>query len=79
MIERLTQFWEWFDNRDIDKHLMSWAVFFVTCYLIYWTTEFVWAHHEKPGLDIGAIVAALMLPWTPVQAAVIAWYFRARS
>jgi len=78
-VGKLSLFWNWIDARDIDKHAMSWAVFGITCYMLYWTMEFIWAHPEKPGLEIGAIIAALMVPWTPVQAAVIRWYFAART
>lgn len=77
--QRLSDIWNFIDARDIDKHAMAWAVFAVTCYQIFWVMEFVWDHPEKPGLEVGAIVAALMLPWTPVQAAVISWYFNSRK
>lgn len=78
-VGKLSAFFDWFDNRDIDKHLMVWATFAVTCYLMYWVTEYVWAHSDKSGLDVGAVVAALLLPWTPVQAKVIDWYFKVRA
>lgn len=76
---RLSAFFDWFDDRDIDKHLMVWAVFGVTCYLLYWVMEFVWENAAKSGIEVGLIVAALLLPWTPVQAKVIDWYFKARQ
>lgn len=76
---RFSQLWDFIDKRDIDKHMMSWAVFGITCYMLYWSMEFVWSHPDKPGLEVGAIVAALMLPWTPVQAKVIQWYFDSRT
>ena len=76
---RLADLWDWFDKRDIDKHLMAWATFSATCYVGYWGTEFVWAHPDKPGLEVAAIVGALLLPWTPMQAKVIQWYFEART
>lgn len=76
---RFGQFWDFIDKRQIDKHAMAWASFGVTSYMIFWCMEFIWAHPERPGLEIGAIIAAMMLPWTPVQGAVIKWYFAARN
>ena len=76
---RFSQLWDFIDARDIDKHLMAWATFAATCYVGYWCTEFVWAHPDKPGLEVGAIVGALLLPWTPMQAKVIQWYFESRT
>jgi hypothetical protein len=76
---RFGQFWDFIDNRDIDKHAMTWATFSVTCYMIYWCMEYVWVHPEKSGLDIAAVIAAIMLPWTPLQGAVIKWYFASRD
>lgn len=58
---------------------MSWAVFGMTFYLGDWVLDYVFAHPEKPGLEVAAVVTAIMLPWTPVQAAVIKWYFEART
>mgnify|MGYP001615475543 FL=1 len=76
---RAADAWDFIDKRDIDKHIMSWAVFGMTFYVVDWVIDFVYAHPDKPGFEIAAIVAALMVPWTPVQAAVIKWYFAART
>jgi len=73
------RFWLVCDERDVDKHLMSWLVFAATGWIIRWATIFVDHHPDKPGLEVAAIIAAVMVPWTPVQAAVIAWYFQART
>ncbi len=76
---RASQAWDWIDQRDIDKHIMAWAVFVMTYYIVFWSLEYIWAHPDKPGLEVGAIIAAVMVPWAPVQAAVIKWYFEART
>lgn len=76
---RLSEFWDFVDKRQIDVHLMSWAVFALAGYTVYWSMEFVWTHPEKPGLEVGAIVAAINLPITPVLAKVVDWYFKARA
>ena len=75
---RAGQFWDFIDKRDIEKHAMAWAVMGISAYMVLWIFEFIW-ENPKSGIDIGAIVAAIMVPWAPVQAAVIKWYFEARS
>ena len=76
---RASQLWDFIDQRDIDKHAMAWAVFGITCYLLQWTLNFVWVYPDKPGLEVAAIVGAIMATWTPVQAKVIQWYFASRT
>ena len=76
---RFSQMWDFIDARDIDKHSLSLSVFGMTIYIVFWMLEFIWAHPDKPGLEVAAIVAAIMVPWNGVQAAAIKWYFEARS
>lgn len=76
---RFSQFWDFVDKRDLDKHAMSWATFYITWKIVEWATHFVANHPDKPGLEVAAILGAVMLPWTPVQAAVVNWYFKARQ
>lgn len=76
---RAGQFWDFIDQRDIDKHLIAWATFYITYFLLNWVLNFVWVYPDKPGLEVAAIVAAVLMPWTPVQGAVIKWYFAART
>ncbi len=75
----LARFWEFVDKRQIDVHLMAWAVFSLGSYVSFWAMEFVWAHPDKPGLEVAAIVGAIMLPITPMVAKVVDWYFKARA
>ena len=76
---RASQLWDFIDERDIDKHLMAWATFYVTYFLLNWVLNFVWVYPDKPGLEVAAIVGSVLLPWTPVQGAVIRWYFESRT
>lgn len=76
---RAGQFWDFIDKRDVDKHVVTWWSFYVTGYLIDWSLEFVFKHPDKPGLEVAAIVTAIMLPWTPVQGAIVKWYFESRA
>lgn len=76
---RFGQFWDFVDKRAIDKHMMAWATFAVTCYMMFWAMEYLWAHDTQTGTDLGLKIAAILLPWTPVQGKVIQWYFVARD
>jgi hypothetical protein len=71
--------WDFVDKRDIDKHIVAWWSFYVTYTLVYWSLEYVFKHPDKPGLEMAAIIGAILLPWTPVQGAIVKWYFAARS
>ncbi len=80
--QRLTQFWDWVDGRDIEKHMMAWAVFIATLsgtwYLVDWTLDYAYAHPERSGVELGLLVAAYMVPWNGVLtvfAFVVKWYF----
>ena len=76
---RAADFWDFIDKRQIDTHLMSWSTFYLTWRIVDWATHFVANHPEKPGIEVAAIIGAVMLTWSPVQAAVINWYFKARA
>lgn len=77
--QRFSEAWDFIDKRDIDKHVVAWIVLYVTVYLLDWTLDYIYAHPDKSGVDLGLVVAAYMVPWSAVQAAVIKWYFEARS
>lgn len=79
LVLRMTQLWDFIDKRQIDVHVMSWSVFGLGVYVVFWTMEYAWAHPEKPGLELAAICAAILAPVTPMVAKVIDWYFRARQ
>ena len=75
---RASQAWDFVDNRDIDKHLMAWAIMAGTMKLAFWTLQFAYMS-PRGGTDVAAIIAAIWLPWSAVQGAVVNWYFKART
>lgn len=74
----LERFWEWFDKRDIDKHIVSVIVLYGTKVLTSWAMVFAAANPEKPGLEIAAIIGAVTGPYMVLQAACIKFYFESR-
>lgn len=78
-VGRCANLWDWFDRRQIDRHLASIAIFAVTWKLTEWAMAFAGSHPEKPGLEIAAIIAALTGPWSLAQAAALKFYFDSRD
>ena len=76
---QLSLFWDWVDERDIDKQLVSIAVLIGTYRITTWLFQFVEHHMDKSGVELAAVVAAITVPWCTLQAAVVAFYFKARS
>lgn len=74
MKEFLSSAWDWFDKRDIDKHVLSAAVMFSTFKITAWAISFA-TTCTKPGAEIAMIIAAVLIPWTPLQAAALKWQF----
>ncbi len=76
---RASQAWDFVDKRDIDKHAVSVAVMFGTIKITSWAMAFADVATGKPGLEVAAILGAVLAPWMALQGAAIKWYFEARQ
>lgn len=77
---RITRFWDWIDSRQIDKHIVSVAVMLGTVKVTEWSMTYANAHADAANaVGIAAIIGAVSGPYMALQAAAIAFYFRARS
>jgi len=76
---RAGQFWDFIDKRDIDKHLVSLGIFYGTIKLTTWGITFAERLIDKPGLEVAAIIGAVLAPYMALQAAAIKFYFDARG
>lgn len=74
---RFSQGWDWIDKRDIDKHAVSLAILYGTIVVTRWAMTYA-EHGDRPGLEVAAIIGAVVAPYMALQAAAIAWYFKAR-
>jgi hypothetical protein len=74
----LTQFWDWVDDRDIDKQIISIVILYGTWELTQWAMRFS-EHGDRPGLEIAAIIGAVTGPYALLQGAAIKFYFDARK
>lgn len=72
------RFWDWVDDRDVDKHTISVAILSGTVFTTHWAMKYA-EHADRPGLEVAAIIAAVLAPYSALQAAAISFYFRARQ
>lgn len=77
MIRYLTQAWDWIDRRDIDKHMVCWAVFYGLIKITSWAIWFA-NTSARPGLDVAAVIGAVTAPYTMLMGAVVKFYFESR-
>jgi len=66
------------DGRRIDQHAASILVFWVTWRITSWAMAFA-SSEARPGLEVAAIIAAIVAPWAAVQGAAIRFYFDSRE
>lgn len=75
----VTRWWDWIDKRDIDKHAVSLAILYGTVDVMRWGMRYAEQHADKSGLEVAAVVGAIIAPYMALQAAAIAFYFKARN
>lgn len=76
---RAGQFWDFVDKRQIDAYAVSAIILIGTIRITEWAMLFVEKHPEKSGIEVAAIIGALMVPWSALQGAAIKWLFDARQ
>lgn len=72
------RFWDFIDERDIDKMAVSIVILLGTWDITRWAMDFA-LNGDRPGLEVAAIIGAVAGPYAALQAAAIKWYFDARS
>jgi len=76
---RFSELWDFIDKRDIDKHTVSLAVMYGSYRITTWAFQFAEAHMDKSGVELAAVLAAVIAPWSLIQTTAIKWYFESRS
>lgn len=71
--------WDWVDDRDIDKHLVSLAILYGTVAITRWAMHYADGHADKAGLEVAAVMGSILAPYMALQAAAISFYFKART
>ena len=79
MFDWLRRFWNFIDERDIDKHVISLLIMLGTFKVTFWAMDFAETVHNQPGLEVAAIIGAVLGPYMALQAAAIKFYFTSRT
>jgi hypothetical protein len=74
-LRQFSLIWDFVDQRQIDRHAVCLIVLYYTGRIVEWALEFVDKHPEKPGIEVAAILGAVMMCWNPVLTVVIKWFF----
>lgn len=74
----LSRFWDWFDYRDVDKHIIAIVTMMMTYFIVKWSMSFAEANAAKSSMDIAAVLGVINAPYMALQAAVLKFYFEAR-
>jgi ribose/xylose/arabinose/galactoside ABC-type transport system permease subunit len=75
---RASQAWDWFDKRQIDAHILTGFIAWGTWRLTVWTVHFAQVS-DRPGMEVAAIIAAIMGPWSLLQGASLKFHFDTRQ
>ena len=71
-------FWRFIDRRQIDAYAVTGAIMYGTVVITSWAMDFVDLHPEIDGMKSAAVIAAVMTPWSALQAAAVKFLFDAR-
>lgn len=75
---RASETWDWIDKRQVFERLVCLAILYGTVIISRWAMNYAETHQEKTGVEAAAIIAAVAAPYMALQAAAIAFMFRAR-
>lgn len=72
------RFWEWIDSRGIVRRVSLGFTFYMTYVSFKWAIEYA-AASKLPGLEVAAVVAAVLAPISYLQKAVFEAYIGSRG
>jgi glycine cleavage system protein P-like pyridoxal-binding family len=75
----ITRAWDWIDDRDIDKHAVSLGIFYGTIRITSWAMAYAHDAIGRSGLEVAAVIAAVLAPYMALQGAALKFYFEART
>lgn len=79
ILATMSAFWDWFDKRDVDKHMVAIGSLLVTYQVVRWSMHYAEIESARPGSDIALVLGAIGVPLMTLQTAVIKWYFESRT
>lgn len=72
-----SHWWDWFDRRKIFERIISVAILYGTIKITAWAMNFA-EHGDRPGIEVAAIIAAVVAPYMALQGAAIAFLLKAK-
>ena len=72
-------FWDWFEQHHIDSLAVVVVTLWLTWDVIQWAMGFADEHYEIEGLQIAAIIGAVLTPWGLMQTAMFAFYLNLKA
>lgn len=77
-------FWQWFNKNHIDSILVLAIILLMSYQVLRWAFNFPYdvmvdEHAKYSGTDVAAILAALLGPWSLMQAGLVKWYMEMRA
>lgn len=79
VLDLMGMFWDWFDQRQVEKHLVAAATMIATFMVIRWSIGYADLHVDKSGSDLALVIGAINAPMLALQGVVINYYFKART
>ena len=76
---RASDFWDFIDKRQIDTYAISVAILWGTVKIVEWAMHYANTHADKNGVEVAAVVAAVMTPYSLLQGAAVKFLFDARQ
>lgn len=67
-------FWNWVERHHIDSLAVIIVTLWLTVKVIGWAMDFADEHYSEAGLQIAAIIGAVLTPWGIMQAALFKFY-----
>lgn len=81
MIEHVSRFLDFLDNRQIFRRIAFVAVLAMTWEITQWAMGFAqsWLASNKSGVDVGTVIGAVTLPFAALQGVVLKIYTDSRG
>ena len=78
LANKASQTWDWIDKRQLFERFVALCILYGTIEIVGWAMTYAEMHTEKSGIEAAAIIASVSAPYMALQAAAIAFMFRAR-
>jgi hypothetical protein len=78
-LDWLRRFWNFIDDRDIDKHFVALVIILGAFKVMQWSFAFAEKVDHQPGFEVAAVIASITAPLAVILPIVVNFYFKART